>query len=150
VHEHAPAVHDDFAAVASRLRQLTGPRPVALNRFLEHVHRDRVLRAEKIVAETTDHLFPGEAVELLCAAIPVDDRPRQFAHEYGFVNLFEQVRLSAQGILCPLALDVLRLQRCIDSLELSGSFLEVITRLPEGFRCDLLRRTQRRNKKARQ
>ncbi len=104
VHEHVPAVHDDLPAVACRLCQLAGPRSVALYHCLEELRRHWVLRPEKIVADTTGGLVAGEAVKPFCAATPVNDRSRESPHEDRVVSLFQQVRLSPQGLLGLLAL----------------------------------------------
>src|SRR5437667_119354 len=94
VHEHVPAVHDDFPAVACRLCQLAAPRSVALYQCLEELRRHRVLRPEKIVADTTGGLVAGEAVKPFCAATPVNDRSRESPHEDRIVSLFQQVITS--------------------------------------------------------
>src|SRR3989442_15943108 len=107
VHEHVPAVNDDFPAVACRLRQPAGPRSVALYHCLEELRRHWVLRPEKIVADTTGGLVAGEAVKPFCAATPVNDRSRESPHEDRVVSLFQQVRLSPQGLLARLRLGVM-------------------------------------------
>ena len=64
------------------------------------------------MGETADRLFLGEAVELLCVTIPVDDRPGKVPHDDGVVGLLEQVRMLPQGSLGMLTLSdvVVRLQ----------------------------------------
>ena len=39
--------------------------------------RHRMLGLEELVARTANRLFPGEAIELFCASIPIDDRVRE-------------------------------------------------------------------------
>jgi hypothetical protein len=73
-----------------------------------------VLRLQQVVAEAAERFLSGVAIELLRAAIPVDDRPRKLPDKDGVVRLLQKVRLSSDGFLGSLALGdvVVRLQQC--------------------------------------
>src|SRR5258705_6927585 len=62
-----------------------------------------MLRLEQYVAGTANRLFPREAIELFCASIPEHDRSWKFPHDDCVMRLFQQIRLTPQGILSPLS-----------------------------------------------
>ena len=62
-----------------------------------------MLRLEQFVAGTANRLFPREAIELFCASIPENDRSWEFPHDDCVMRLFQQIRLTPQGILSPLS-----------------------------------------------
>ena len=90
-------------AVSRGVGQLARPFSVALQRGLELGRRHRMLGVEELVTETANRLFSGEAIELFCASIPVDDGSWKLPDQDRVVRLFQQVRLLPQRLFGLLA-----------------------------------------------